>query len=436
MISPTIWKKLDDGKIKLNEEKLLDLFAASAPATGKSTSHSQAPPIVPKTIELVDSNKGRSIAILLSRIKMSYKDIAMHIKQIDVNSFSEDQIQSMINNLPTTDEIAAVKGFDGEKSQLGVCEQFFTELITVDDLPIHFDLLMLLKTFNVQIEDIVPPLETMSTALDKLQTSQNLSQLLTIILKTGNYLNGGTTRGGAFGFKIETFAKLRELRSSKPGYTLLHYIVDLVHEQYPKVAGFVEELSSIKDCLRFDLDTITKQLQNLSSVVTKCQRYMPKAEGLVMKGDLFHPKFREFEDNQSSKVENAQKKVTAINKKYTELAQYYAEDPNKIKMDEFLQIFADFINDFDKARKEIQKMKEDEEKKKKLEELRKSKPSSTRHRVNPNRNSRRGVLDIMMADLEEGNTSTVKKTEPSRLQAPITSQNDLLAAMALVRKKK
>jgi len=89
-IKPTIWKDIDDTGLKIQEEKLMDLFGA-APAKEKDTSNKPKEKEKPKVVELIDAGKAKGLAILLSRFKMSYHDIMVHIKQLDVDIFSDDQ---------------------------------------------------------------------------------------------------------------------------------------------------------------------------------------------------------------------------------------------------------------------------------------------------------------------------------------------------------
>ena len=91
-------------------------------------------------------------------------------------------------------------------------------------------------------------------------------------------------------------------------------------------------------------------------------------------------------------------------------------------MNEFFQIWRDFANDFERAKADIDKQKALEAKLAKQEEARKNK----------NLQSKRGVLDNMMKELEEG----VPVNRPKgAIAPPIASKNDLMAAMARVSRK-
>lgn len=61
-----------------------------------------------------------------------------------------------------------------------------------------------------------------------------LRKLLEIILAFGNYMNSAK-RGSAYGFKLQTFERLLDTKSSDRKQTLLHYIADVITAQYPQV---------------------------------------------------------------------------------------------------------------------------------------------------------------------------------------------------------
>ena len=53
--------------------------------------------------------------------------------------------------------------------------------------------------------------------------SEGLKKLMEIILAVGNYLNGESARGGAWGFSIKYLPRLRDTKSSDNTKTLLTY---------------------------------------------------------------------------------------------------------------------------------------------------------------------------------------------------------------------
>jgi hypothetical protein len=61
-------------------------------------------------------------------------------------------------------------------------------------------------------------------ACRQVRESPKLREVLRLILAIGNYLNGASARGGAYGFKLADLEKLRHVRSNDLSTTLLHYL--------------------------------------------------------------------------------------------------------------------------------------------------------------------------------------------------------------------
>lgn len=64
-------------------------------------------------------------------------------------------------------------------------------------------------------------LRAVEHALDDLEKSDTFKQLLRIILAVGNYLNAGTQKGQAFGFKLGSLRMLDSTKTSDNSKTLL-----------------------------------------------------------------------------------------------------------------------------------------------------------------------------------------------------------------------
>ena len=61
-------------------------------------------------------------------------------------------------------------------------------------------------------------------AVKEVRTSPALKKVLQMTLALGNYLNGGTNKGAAWGFKLDTLSKLSGTKTVDNKSTLLHYI--------------------------------------------------------------------------------------------------------------------------------------------------------------------------------------------------------------------
>ena len=63
-------------------------------------------------------------------------------------------------------------------------------------------------SFFPRREDVHQRLILMKGAVIRVQKSDLFKELLTLILGVGNYMNGNTIAGGAFGFKINSLPKV------------------------------------------------------------------------------------------------------------------------------------------------------------------------------------------------------------------------------------
>ncbi len=83
-----------------------------------------------------------------------------------------------------------------------------------------------------------------------LQVSVNLKKVLEIILAIGNYLNGGTFRGSAYGFKLSTVAELLSFKTNT-GVTMMEYLVDFCRKHYPDALRWTREVEIVTQvCVR------------------------------------------------------------------------------------------------------------------------------------------------------------------------------------------
>ncbi|KAH8049755.1 hypothetical protein JL722_11731 [Aureococcus anophagefferens] len=69
-------------------------------------------------------------------------------------------------------------------------------------------------------------LRAVTVACEEVSRSEALARWLERVLRLGNYLNGGTRRGGALGFRLDALPKLAQVKSSadRADATLLHHL--------------------------------------------------------------------------------------------------------------------------------------------------------------------------------------------------------------------
>lgn len=88
-------------------------------------------------------------------------------------------------------------------------------------------------------------------ASDALRNSEQFKKLLQLILLLGNYMNGASQQGGAFGMRIDSINKLADTKASDESQlTLLHCLVGIVRRQFPAILEFLKDLKDIPQATR------------------------------------------------------------------------------------------------------------------------------------------------------------------------------------------
>ena len=85
------------------------------------------------------------------------------------------------------------------------------------------------------VEDIEIKLEQLNNSWLDIQNNKSFLIIIENVLAIGNYMNGTSIRGGAFGFKLDTLEKLADLKFiSNPKRNLLTHVIENYEEKNNK----------------------------------------------------------------------------------------------------------------------------------------------------------------------------------------------------------
>lgn len=392
MTVKTKWADLDDSKVDIDFDELKKMFGVEAkPEKPKIEVVEQ-----PKTVEIIDSKKSRSVAIMLAKFRMDNKEIAMRIRQIQ-SSFTDDQLAAIKSNLPDPSEINEVKEYSGDPKLLGVCEKYFLEIGEIKALDLHVDLMILLRNFKTRSSAILQPLNIIMSALKEIKASDQLEGVLTALLRIGNVMNGATARGGAYGFKLEILGKLQDVRSQKPGETMMHFLLNTCEKNNPHLLTLDDGLSDVLPATKIDLEAAKSDYNQLQQLIVRMRNYMKTAEKQMLEGDMFYAKFADLDEEAKQPLEEMKEKIAQIDELYKETIEAYGESPETLSIGDLFVLFNTFTQNFVKVRKEIEQKraeiaKAQEKERKKMEAA-----------AAVSQEKQRGVLDNALAQLQTGN---------------------------------
>lgn len=75
----------------------------------------------------------------------------------------------------------------------------------------------------------------MRKSIDKIKNDEKIKVLLTFVLAIGNYMNGESARGGAYGFRLDVVEKIMDVKNIEGKKSLLVFIIEIIEKQTGKI---------------------------------------------------------------------------------------------------------------------------------------------------------------------------------------------------------
>ena len=284
----TVWERNNEG-VDINMAELETLFSLQEDKPKGIRVEKKKSNIV----HLIELKRSHNISIELSGLKLPFGKIKQALLDMDDSGFSLEQLQVLRRATPTDQEIVKLKAYAGDIALLGSVERYFLEVSPIPRLESRIDALMFKKTFVSSIGKLKEDLGTLKDASNQVLNSKSLKLLLEGVLTVGNYLNTGTARGAACGFKIESLLKLKDIKGKDRKTSLLHFIVTQVIRENERVRFFTAELDRVCVAAKFQKDYMTSTLQQLGLQHARLKEEILHASVVLDETSDLHDRFRD-----------------------------------------------------------------------------------------------------------------------------------------------
>ncbi|KAI4343793.1 hypothetical protein L6164_011102 [Bauhinia variegata] len=234
----TVWDQINDGSFRFDNRLMETLFGYSASdehhirdkriSTSTRSNSNQ-----PAQIFILEANKSQNTAIVLKSLAISRREILDAL--LDGQGLSADTLEKLTKIAPTQEEAAKILQFKGSPDKLADAESFLYYILK--EVPTAFTRLkaMLFRSnYDCEVLQLKAYLKTLELGCKELRTSGLFLKLLEAILKAGNRMNAGTSRGNAQGFNLSALRKLSDVKSTDGKTNLLHFIVEQVAQSEGK----------------------------------------------------------------------------------------------------------------------------------------------------------------------------------------------------------
>ena len=330
-----------------------------------------AKPVPQQSKTMLDGKKAQNLGIFLSGFKLHPEDIESRLTMFDDNEgLLQEHLVALKRFQPNTDELEMYKNFQGNEADLSLVDRFMLKLCHIPNLSKKLDILLTIMEVPSQYDDIQPSVISMLEACMTLEKSSNFEKLLEYILTVGNYLNGGTTRGGAYGFKISSLGKLVNVRSCDKKHSLLSFVVQQLYDKDASALKCYEEIPGLLVPMDASVKGLSAEIDVMKGDLRKAEKHIEA----VSKGEwsesekMFLGKASDVISNYAVKLGELGEKCNEVQDVTHSLLRKFGENSN-VNVENWLKDVAEFL-------KQLKTAVEDEEGRRKRKSRRPGSPCS------------------------------------------------------------
>eukprot|EP01083_Nonionella_stella_P082768 228547_1 len=260
----------------------------------------------------------------------------------DLLSYSE--VEMLARMVPTRDEVAALRVFEGDTTTLSLGEQF---CLNVSPIPLIFErmqLRMFLNDFRDIQDGVSCDLVTLKRAMTAVHREE-LTELLSALLQLANLLNHQSDGWG--GFNVCSLERVLRARGQSR-CSVVQFLANHIMHTNPEIRPALEELlKMISAALEVTVDDLESRLGNISQSLTQIVRYTDELSRedpeSSVKEDRFPWAIMHFRERALFDFQAMKREVSAIQTELKEqVVKYSGELPN-VSHDEVLTSLKDFI---------------------------------------------------------------------------------------------
>ncbi|KAJ3108390.1 Dishevelled associated activator of morphogenesis 2 [Phlyctochytrium bullatum] len=421
-VQSTLWKHLAekrDGEERLRREKvdvkeLEELFGMASPAAAAAGALAKSNPALAgegegeargiaaqsmpslsptkkQAVTLLDPKRQNNCCIMLGRIRFKFSELRDAVLSVNEAVLTEQIVKQFLGFVPTEEEMGLIRDYldDGSAGsveekikELGKAEQFFHEMSKIPRYQNRLNSIYFRFRFAERLEELKPVVSTLLSASKQIKESKKLAKTMELILVIGNYMNGDSFRGGAYGFSIETLTKvipvshpwdiltrifaeiqLGDTKTSS-GKTFVYYLASLIEKKAPECKDLLAELNYVEKASKLSLVQINQDIAELVKGFRETEAEVKLLEEHPSKqpNDRFVEVFTAFAQQYREPFLDVQGKKSDAETMFKSAVEFYGEDPKTSTPESFFGTFWKFISDLEKARKDVERDQENQRK--------------------------------------------------------------------------
>ncbi|XP_064195540.1 disheveled-associated activator of morphogenesis 1-like isoform X4 [Anguilla rostrata] len=425
----TVWTEVDDVRVFkiLDLEDIEKTFSAYQRQQKETEDDSLSSKKV-KELSVIDGRRAQNCNILLSRLKLSYEEMKRAILTMDEQEdLPKDMLEQLLKFVPEKSDVDLLEEHRHELDRMAKADRFLYEMSRISHYQQRLQSLYFKKKFAERIAEIKPKVEALAKASKEILQSRHLKQLLEVVLAFGNYMNRGQ-RGNAYGFKVSSLNKIADTKSSiDKNITLLHYLITILEQKYPKVQLFQDDLQNIPQAAKVNMTELEKEIGSLRSGLKNVENELEFQQKRPQEpGDKFVSVVSQFITVASFSFSDVEDSLQEAKELFQKALRHFGEDAGKMQPDEFFGIFDQFLQSFAEAKLEnenIRRRKEEEERRARMEaQLKEQREKERKARKARENGEEDGEFDDLVSALRSGEVFDKDLSKMKRNRKRISNQ--------------
>ena len=308
-----------------------------------------------KRVNLIDMKRGQNAGIALARIKMSFNDVKEKVSLMDDGAFTTDQLRSLSDYLPTSEEATLIKAFRGDPEMLGQAEKYMKVMTGFTSAAKRIQVMIYKQQFQSRVLECGATLRAIESACDDVKMSVRLKKVLKTILKVGNQMNDGEKH---LGFTLDSLLKLQSAKAFDKKTSILQYVIMLIYRNDEKCLAFPEDLKHCAEASRLTLDSAQQEQVALRQGLEASLRVIAeiKSEDAAKNVPSSTASMAQFLVRARQSLDELDVKVENVRNKFTNLLVYFGEEAAMASQD-FFTTLTTFVQEFVVARDNLERVR-------------------------------------------------------------------------------
>ncbi|KAJ6339884.1 hypothetical protein OIU77_007766 [Salix suchowensis] len=331
---------------------------------------SSSSPTPAAQVFILEPRKSQNTAIVLKSLAISRKEILDAL--LEGHGLNTDVLEKLTRISPTQEEAVKIIQYRGNPSKLADAESFLHHILkAVPSAFIRINAMLFRSNYDSEILHLKESLQTLESGCKELRTRGLFLKLLEAILKAGNRMNAGTSRGNAQGFNLTALRKLSDVKSTDGKTTLLHFVVEQVvrsedtlteeerNKEYllsglPALRDMIAEFSDVRRAAAVEFDSFINTCSSLTARVTETRQLVVNSGNSEAGGFVMGMKgFLEDCEEELKVVIDEQKRILEVVKRTTEYYQAGASEQKEANPLQLFVIVKDFLDMVDRVSVDI-----------------------------------------------------------------------------------